>query len=375
MSILSSRLIFLILLLCAALVCAADLYKTLEIDRSASEQDIKKAYKRLSRKYHPDKNKDPGAEDRFVEVAYAYEVLSDSTKRQIYDRHGEEGLKAHEGGQQPHANPFDIFSSFFGGSQQQQQVRRGPTSVTEFEVSLADMYKGASIDFMIQKRILCDHCRGTGAASSSDIHTCSGCGGSGIKLVKQQIFPGMFAQSQMQCNECGGRGKIIAKPCPHCSGNKVMDHTAHYTLEIGKGMPEGKEVVFEGEGDESPDWEAGDVVLRVRSKKEQGGWRRKESSLYWKETIGVHEALLGFERNLTHLDGHIVELKRKGVTQPGFVQFIPEEGMPFYDQPAYHGDLYIEYNVVLPTELTSDTRKKLSQAFFGRDHPPGKDEL
>lgn len=222
-------------------------------------------------------------------LSVAYEVLSDSTKRQIYDRHGEEGLKAHEGGQGHHANPFDMFQSFFGGGHQSQQVRKGPTSVSEFEVSLADIYSGASIDFMIKKRILCDHCRGTGAASSNDIHTCNACNGQGVRIMRQQIMPGMFTQSQVTCNECGGRGTVIVKKCPHCGGNKVMDHTQHYTLEVPKGAPEAHEVVFEGESDESPDWEAGDVVIRIRSKKERGGWRRKESGLYWKESISVAE--------------------------------------------------------------------------------------
>ncbi|KAA1467490.1 DnaJ-domain-containing protein [Dentipellis sp. KUC8613] len=355
-----------------SLVNAADLYKVLDIHRSASEQDIRKAYKRLSRKYHPDKNKEEGAEDRFVEVAYAYEVLSDQTKRQIYDRHGEEGLKAHEGGQQQHANPFDIFSSFFGGGHPSQQVRRGPTSVTEFEVSLADIYTGASIDFMIKKRVLCDHCRGSGAASDGDIHTCHQCGGSGMIVTKQQIFPGMFAQSQSSCPVCAGRGKVIATPCPACRGEKVQEHTAHYTLEVPKGAPEGHEVVFEGEGDESPDWEPGDVVLRIRSRAQKGGWRRKESSLYWKETIGVDEALLGFERNLTHLDGRTIQLVRKGVTQPGFVQTIKGEGMPHFEQST-HGDLFVEYNVVLPTQLSTDTRRHLAEAFYGKGH--NRDEL
>lgn len=91
------------------------------------------------------------------------------------------------------------------------------------------------------------------------------------------------------CNECGGRGKVIVRKCPHCGGEKIVDHTAHYTLEVLAGMPEGHEVVFEGEGDENPDWEAGDVVLRVRSRREKGGWRRKENSLYWKENIGIDE--------------------------------------------------------------------------------------
>jgi DnaJ-related protein SCJ1 len=145
---------------------------------------------------------------------------------------------------------------------------------------------------MVKKKILCDHCRGNGAASSSDIHTCPGCNGAGVKIVRQQIFPGMFSQAQVTCNECGGRGTVIKKVCPHCKGQKVLDHTQHYTLEIPRGMPEGQEVVFEGEGDENPDWEAGDIVLRVKSRKEKGSWRRKENGLYWKETIGVDEVTL-----------------------------------------------------------------------------------
>ncbi|KAH7927935.1 DnaJ-domain-containing protein [Leucogyrophana mollusca] len=370
----SASCLLILALTLAVLVNAADLYKTLELSRHASDQDIRKAYKRLSRKYHPDKNKDPGAEEKFVEIAHAYEVLSDQEKRQIYDRHGEEGLRAHEGGQGFHANPFDMFSSFFGGGfAAQQQTRRGPTVIMDFEVSLADMYKGSSIDFMMKKNVLCDHCRGTGAASDGDIHACSGCGGSGVKIVKQQIFPGMFAQSQQTCNECGGRGRVIVKKCPHCGGGKVVDHTGHHTLEVEPGMPEGYEVIFEGAGDESPDWEAGDVILRVRSAKEEGGWRRKESSLYWKETIGVAEALLGFQRNITHLDGHVIEVDRKGVTQPGFVQTIDGEGMPHFQQST-HGDLYIEYNVVFPVELSPEMRRKLAEAFYGPAHH-GRDEL
>ncbi|KAF7794817.1 hypothetical protein EIP86_005959 [Pleurotus ostreatoroseus] len=379
------------LLFFAVLVSAADLYKVLEIDRSASDKDIRAAYKRLSKKYHPDKNKEEGAEEKFVDIAYAYEVLSDSTKRQIYDRHGEEGLKAHEGGQSPHANPFDMFQHFFGGGHPgQQQARRGPSSLSEMEVSLTDIYTGASIDvrtsrspfpasshtflqFMVKKRILCDHCRGTGAASSADVHTCSGCNGAGVKIVRQQIFPGMFSQMQVTCNECGGRGQVITKVCEHCQGHKIMDHTQHYTLDIPRGAPEGYEVVFEGEADESPDYEPGDIVIRIRSKKEKGGFRRKESGLYWKETIGVDEALLGFERNITHLDGHTVTLKRASVTQPGFVQTIKGEGLPIFGESSF-GDLYVEYNVVLPTQLSPKIRQKLADAFHG-DQAHAKDEL
>jgi DnaJ-related protein SCJ1 len=227
---------------------------------------------------------------------------------------------------------------------------------------------------MLKKRILCDHCRGSGAKSDSDIHTCGTCGGTGVRLVKQQIFPGMYAQSQVTCNECEGRGKIIKKKCPHCHGQKVLDHTATYTLDVERGMPEGHEVVFEGEADESPDWEAGDVILRVRSKKELGSWRRKESSLYWKETLGIDEALLGFDRNLTHLDGHTVRLLRTGVTQPGHVQVIKGEGMPVFEREEF-GDLFVEYNVVLPAELSPSLRQKLVTVFHPQGASGERDEL
>jgi len=350
-----SVLCLLAVLLNVLLVLAGvDYYKALGVSRSASDSEIKKAYKKLSRKYHPDKNKDDGAEAKFVEVAQAYEVLSTPEKRQIYDRHGEEGLKAHESGRP--SNPFDVFQNFFGGGGQQDSVRRGPTMITEFEVSLADIYTGGHVDFMVKKRILCDHCRGTGAASNNHIKTCPACEGHGVRMVRHQVFPGMFAQTQVRCNDCNGQGKIITKKCPHCQGEKVIDHTQQYTLDVYPGIPEGYEVVYEGEGDESPEWEAGDIVLRVRSGKQRGGFRRKESSLYWRETIGVHEALLGFERNVTHLDGHIVTIKRTAVTQPGYVQTLEGEGLPIFEGQG-RGDLFVEYNVVFPAKLAPELRK------------------
>jgi len=122
-------------------------------------------------------------------------------------------------------------------------------------------------------------------------------------------------------------------------------------------------VVFEGEADESPDWDPGNIVLRVRSKKEKGAWRRKETSLYWKQTIGIDEALLGFEKNITHLDGRNLQIVRKGVTQPGFVQMIKGEGMPSFENKNAKGDLFVEYNVVLPVEISPEMRRKLKETF------------
>ncbi|ELU40762.1 chaperone DnaJ [Rhizoctonia solani AG-1 IA] len=330
-------------ILVAVVAAGKDFYKVLDgnsaMYMSAGDATIKKAYKKLSKKYHPDKNNTPEAKDKFVEISRAYEVLSDSEKRAIYDRHGEDGLKQHEAGKNA-PDPFSMFSNFFGGGHHEQS-RKGPTMLTEFEVSLADM---------IKKRILCDHCRGSGAASDKDIHTCGGCKGQGIKLVKQQVFPGM-------CNECGGRGKVIKKLCPHCQGHKVMDHTAEYTLDVTPGMPEGHEVVFEGEGDESPEYEAGDIVLRVRSQRANGGFRRKESTLYWTETIGIKEARLSRHR-------HPFECH---------VQTVEGEGMPIFEGSG-HGDLFVTYNVVLPTSLNDTLKQQLYEAFTGPTASASSDE-
>ncbi|KAF8753417.1 DnaJ protein [Rhizoctonia solani] len=329
-------------ILVAVVAAGKDFYKVLDVDRGAGDATIKKAYKKLSKKYHPDKNNTPEAKDKFVEISRAYEVLSDSEKRAIYDRHGEDGLKQHEAGKNA-PDPFSMFSNFFGGGHHEQS-RKGPTMLTSLKLAWPTCILG--IMLRIKKRILCDHCRGSGAASDKDIHTCGGCKGQGIKLVKQQVFPGMYAQTQVTCNECGGRGKVIKKLCPHCQGHKVMDHTAEYTLDVTPGMPEGHEVVFEGEGDESPEYEAGDIVLR---------------------------ALLGFERNVTHLDGHIVTLKRNGTTQPGHVQTVEGEGMPIFEGSG-HGDLFVTYNVVLPTSLNDTLKQKLYEAFTGPTASASSDE-
>ncbi|GHJ84881.1 hypothetical protein NliqN6_1283 [Naganishia liquefaciens] len=359
------------------LVQAADHYSTLGLKKSASEADIKKAYKKLSRKYHPDKNSSPDAEELFIAISTAYEVLSDTETRSIYDRYGAEGLKQHEAQKQGggmHHNPFDMFSQFFGG--QRQQEKRGPSMLTTIEVDLADMYKGKHIEFTMPRQILCDHCRGSGAMTDGDIKQCGTCGGRGVTVQRAQVFPGMYTNVQATCNTCAGKGKVIHRACPHCKGAKTMTHQNRLDVDIPPGAPEGWETILEGEADESPDYEAGDVVLRVRSKQsvgEAGGWRRKDAGLYRREILSVDEALLGFERNITHLDGHVVSVKRPGTTQPGYVEVFKGEGMPA-NGPLPQGDLYVEYTVVLPSAISDKAREGL-ESVFAASRDRTRDEL
>ncbi len=241
--------------------------------------------------------------------------------------------------------------------------------------------------FVIPRKILCDHCRGSGAASDGDIRQCGTCGGRGAVIQQAQVFPGMYTNVQSTCPTCSGKGKVIHRACAHCKGDKTVQTQATLTVDIPPGAPEGWEYVFEGEADESPDWEAGDVFVRVRSNAERAqadGWRRKDGGLYRREVIGVDEvrtgtlgavedgvgrlltlrqpdlnatqALLGFERNVTHLDGRTVPIRRPGTTQPNHVDVFRGEGMP----PHAHfpqGDMFVEYAVVLPSEVSAKARQ------------------
>ncbi|GAA5845676.1 hypothetical protein JCM9279_006071 [Rhodotorula babjevae] len=369
---LAARLVVLLACLCVVLAAGADFYKVLGVSKTAGDKEVKKACqsRKLSKQYHPDKNDSEEAKVKFLEVSRAFEVISDPEKRKTYDRFGEEGVKQQEGGGGAGGggDPFNIFRNAFGfGGQGGQQQRRGQNMLAEIEVDLKAMYEGESLKFSVARKAVCEQCDGTGARSEKDIVTCPTCEGRGVRLVRHQLGPGIFQQMQMHCDRCSGRGKSIKHLCSTCKGHRIVETTSELNLHVDRGMPEGAEVVFEGEADESPDWVAGDVIVRVRSKKVKGGFARKESNLYWKEPISVAEALLGFKHRVKGLDGHDVVLSRTGVTQPGFVDVIHGEGMPIYHLSG-HGDLYVEYQVVLPPTLTTQQREALEQA-FGYRHP------
>ncbi|SCZ97656.1 BZ3500_MvSof-1268-A1-R1_Chr4-3g07341 [Microbotryum saponariae] len=369
-SVTTTLLTALVLLLCACHVLAgADFYKILGLSKTASEKEIKKAYRRLSKQYHPDKNPEESAKAKFLEIGHAYEALSDPEKRKIYDRFGEEGLKQQQGGGGAFHDPFDVFRQAFGGQQQQ---RKGNNMIADIEVDLESIYSGDRINFNIARKQMCEECEGSGARSAQDVVECKACEGRGIRLVRHQLAPGIYQQVQMHCDQCAGRGKKTLHACPVCRGHRIVDSSVELTLDIDRGMPEGSEVVFEGEADESPDIAAGDVIVRVRSKRKAGGFVRKDSNLYWKEPLSLAEALLGFKKTVVGLDGHKIVLQRNGVTQPGFVQVVAGEGLPIYHE-SNHGDLYVEYVVVFPTELSPKLRQALETALVYKS--PAHSEL
>ncbi|KAK4539242.1 hypothetical protein LTR36_000870 [Oleoguttula mirabilis] len=374
----------LICLLPLLALCAEDYYTLLGIDKSASERQIKKAYRTLSKKYHPDKNPaNDTAHQKFVEIAEAYEVLIDADVRKIYDQHGHEGVKQHQqGGHRPGGgghDPFDLFSRFFGGGGHfggggQGGQRRGPSMEVRIHVPLRNFYTGAAHDFKVEKQAICEKCEGSGSEDGQR-DTCAKCNGQGMVIQKHMIAPGLFQQMQMQCDACAGKGSTVKHKCKVCGGSRHVRAEEAFELVVEKGMPDGARVTYEGEADESPDYVAGDLIVHLmqqepaRGGEEEGGrtdgtfFRRKGDHLFWREVLSLREAWMGdWTRNLTHLDGHIVQLSRKRgvVVQPGAVEVVDGEGMPVWrheDGPEY-GNLHVEYTVVLPDQLDQGVEKE-----------------
>ncbi|KAK3325787.1 hypothetical protein B0H66DRAFT_637164 [Apodospora peruviana] len=376
------------LALAQLVVGVEDYYKILGLNKQASDREIKSAYRQLSKKYHPDKNpNDNTAKDKFVEVSEAYEALIDPESRKIYDQYGHEGLKQRQqgGGFQQH-DPFDLFSRFFGGGGHfgnQPGQRRGPNIEVKVGISLRDFYNGRTTEFQWDKQQICEECEGTGSADGV-VDVCRTCNGHGIRIVKHQLAPGMFQQVQMQCDQCGGRGKIIKHKCPVCGGQRVVRKPTTVSLTVQRGMADNAKIAYENEADASPDYVAGDLIVTLVEKEpdlEQDNpdhvdgafFRRKGDDLFWKEIISLREAWMGdWTRNLTHLDGHVVRLGRKRgeVVQPGAVETIPGEGMPKWHEDGdsvYHktefGNLYVEYVVVLPDQMESGMEKDFWAVF------------
>ncbi|KAH7118912.1 hypothetical protein B0J11DRAFT_560616 [Dendryphion nanum] len=376
------RILLLLACLAFSALGAEDFYKLLGLKKDASEREIKKAYRTLSKKFHPDKNPgDDTAHDKFVAVAEAYEVLVDEEMRRIYDQYGHDGIEQHKrGGGRPaqHHDPFDLFSRFFGGSGHfgGGGERRGQNMEIRVAVPLRDFYNGRTTEFTVEKQAICSTCEGSGS-KDGHVETCDLCGGRGIRIVRQQLAPGLFQQVQAHCDKCGGKGKLIKNPCPVCAGSRVVREPETHELHVEKGMPKGVRINYENEADESPDWVAGDLVVHLVDTDPQLGtqdhertdgtfFRRRGDDLFWREVLSLREAWMGdWTRNITHLDGHIVQLSRKRgeVVQPNAVEVVQNEGMPIWHQhlpegvEEAFGNLHIEYVVVLPDQMDKGMEK------------------
>jgi len=343
-----------------------DYYKILGVSKEASTEEIKKAYKKLAVKYHPDKNPgDKEAEEKFKNLSAAYEVLSDPEKRKMYDKYGIEGLQG-----MPHASANDIFAELFGGlfNFGSSGKSRGPKKSDDIQqvvtVDLKDIYTGRTKKFKIRRKVLCTTCNGQGTKDGSPKKECSGCNGRGIKVVIQQPKPGFIQQFQTACPDCKGTGKKVdaSGECLDCNGEGVIEQPELIQVNIAPGTKNGEVITFEGKGDEGLNMIPGDIHFIVQIKPDEK-FERKGNDLIYKKDISLLEALTGFKFHLQTLDDRwlLVKSENNVVTKPGQYKVIPNEGMPDRKNATQKGNLYIQFNVIFPDSIKSDTKEKLQK--------------
>jgi molecular chaperone DnaJ len=345
-----------------------DYYKVLDLARNASEAEIKKAYRRLAMKFHPDRNPgDHDAEEKFKEAKEAYEVLSESQKRAVYDQYGHAGIEAsrnaHSGasgftGAEAFSDIFgDVFGDIFGGARRGgggAQVFRGADLRYEVELDLAEAVFGRTIEIEINKFIECELCRGTGAAKGSTPSTCETCSGSGQVRISQGFFT-----LQQTCPHCRGSGRTVRNPCDQCLGQGRIRRPKKLSVKIPAGVDTGDRVRLAGEGEAGRNGgPAGDLYAEVRVR-EHTIFERDGVHLSCEVPIGFTTATLGGSVEVPTLDGHVV-LKIPAETQSGRVFRLREKGVKSVRGPT-RGDLFCRVVIETPVHLSNEQRALLRE--------------
>jgi molecular chaperone DnaJ len=339
-----------------------DYYELLGVARDAPESEIKKAFRALARELHPDVSDAPDAEERFREVVEAYEVLSKSETRELYDRYGHAGLRG--GGFQPGHFDFgslsDLFSAFFGedllGSRAARS--RGPDLAASVDIELVDAAVGKTLEVPFQVAVTCTHCDGEGAEPGSEITTCPTCGGAGrLQHVSRSVF-GEFVQTQA-CPTCGGSGKKIETPCTVCNGAGRVVEERRLEVSIPPGIHDGQRIRLSGEGHAGASGaRAGDLYVQVHVRPDPR-FVRENNDIFSTVDLTITQAALGTTVTIPTLDGDI-PLDFEPGTQPGELRVLRGRGMPVL-QGFGRGDHRVLVNVVVPRHLSEEQRRLLEE--------------
>ncbi|KAL3996509.1 dual specificity tyrosine-phosphorylation-regulated kinase 2/3/4 [Sarotherodon galilaeus] len=331
-------------------------YDTLGVPPSATPDELKKAYRKLALKYHPDKNPTEG--EKFKQISQAYEILSDPKKREIYDRGGEKAIKeggTGGGGGGGFASPMDIFDLFFGGGSRMHRERKGRRMLREYgceiickaiTVTLEELYNGATRKLAVQKNTICDRCEGRGGRKGA-VQVCMSCHGTGMQVRVHQLLPGMVQQMSTVCHSCQGQGKRISQKdrCKACGGRKILRQKKILEVHIDKGMRDGQKIVLHGEGDQEPGLEPGDIII-VLDQRDHGQFTRKGEDLIMSMELQLVEALCGFKKPIQTLDSRTLLItSHPGKSKPGDTKCVLNEGMPMYRRPFEKGRLIIHFSV------------------------------
>ena len=352
-----------------------ELYTILDISKTATDDEIKKAYKKAALKHHPDRNpNNPDATSKFQEVGKAFATLGDPDKRKRYDQFGViDGEDTGGGGMPPGFNPFDMFQSMFNGgggmsgfpgmnmnTRQTQQLQKSPDKKITLNLSLTDVYSGKNIGIDLEKTICCDKCEGTGAHSKECIKTCKTCNGQG-KIMKMVQMGPMIQQSIQHCGNCKGKGKMIDpnKYCSKCNGNKIMKIKKHLDCYVRPGSVPGTTITFKSEADWVPDCsDCGDLIISVNCKNEESCFRREGNNLIMKKSISLLEALTKTIFYFKHLDGRVIRITHNEIIKPNQKMIVKEEGMPCLNN-INNGDLLINFDIIFPDSLEEERAKYL----------------
>lgn len=350
-----------------------DYYAILGVEKGASEQELKKAYRTLAKKYHPDMHPgDAEAEQKFKEVNEAYAVLSDPEKREKYDRFGHAAFDPAAGAGAGGFGGFggfdggfdfgDIFSSFFGGGGASSSARRrGPQRGSDVYVRLAidfqEAVRGCKKDVSFDHIEACSHCHGSGAASGSGVETCSTCRGTGQVTVQQNSPLGIF-QSSRPCSTCNGTGKIIKDPCKNCRGKGFVKLTKKLSVSIPAGIDNEQRIALRGEGNAGRNGgTAGDLIIEI-SVRPHHIFERDGADVYCEIPITFVQAALGAEIDIPTLDGTEKYTIAEG-TQSGTMFTLRGKGIPYVNSPRQKGNLYLTVNVEVPKNLSSKQKEIL----------------
>jgi len=351
-----------------------DLYGLLGVSKHASSSDIKKAYHRLAKEYHPDKNVEEG--HKFKEISFAYDVLSNPEKKEIYDRHGIQGLREGSGGGGFPGDMFgDLLGGMFGGSPfgfggrrpSDRRKKKVQPSVLPLKVTLEDFYNGKTASVEVDRQIICAKCQGQGGKAGA-MQSCRPCRGSGVKVTMRQIGPGMVQQMQSVCSDCAGAGEVINEKdrCKACQGKKVVQESKSLEVHVDKGMKDSQKITLSGQGDQLPGADFGDVIVVLQQEPHET-FQRQGSDLTMIHKLGVTEALCGCEFVVKQLDGRDLVLRSApgNVIEPGSVRRVNGEGMPHHRNPFDKGDLYVKFEIIFPPKYFNDEDKiKLLETFL-----------
>ncbi len=340
-----------------------DYYEVLGVSRDASPEELNKAFRQQALKFHPDRNKDADASERFKEVNAAYQVLSDPERRSAYDRFGHAGVSGNSAGRgfsdfQNFGGFGDIFDAFFGGSSRS-GPSRGADLELEVSVSFIESAFGAEKEFEIDRHETCSRCDGKRAEPGTESVTCTTCNGSGeVRRVQRMVF-GQF-QQVAQCSTCSGTGETVESPCQTCSGRGTERRTRRIAVDIPAGIDDGSRIVMRGQGEKGAmNGPTGDLYVYVRVEPHEL-FERHGNDVLAEVSVNVAQAALGTVLSVPTLDGEH-ELKVPAGTQTGKIFRIRDAGFPHVGRSSRRGDQLVALKVSTPTRLSERQRELLEE--------------